>query len=224
MKNAAIDRRGIFFWLRERKPGLLRLSFEAVLFKRFWQLFRRLIRNPKGVLGMSTSAKLIFLCGKMAAGKSTLARDLAQRENAVLLVQDELLDHLFPGEITDIPGFIKYSSRLRNALRPHVCALLSKGISVVLDFPANTKAQRTWFRELFERANAEHELHFVDASDALCKRQLKERSKDVSAGTPWTTEAEFEAITVYFQPPSEDERFHVVRHEPDGLNTTSPVQ
>jgi hypothetical protein len=39
MKNAAIDRRGIFFWLRERKPGLLRLSFEAVLFKRFCQLF-----------------------------------------------------------------------------------------------------------------------------------------------------------------------------------------
>jgi hypothetical protein len=71
----------------------------------------------------------------MAAGKSTLARDLAQRENAVLLVQDEFLDRPFPGEITDIPGFVKYSSRLKNALGPHVCALLSKGISVVLDFP-----------------------------------------------------------------------------------------
>ena len=164
-----------------------------------------------GVLGMIVSAKLIFLCGKMAAGKSTLARDLAQRENAVLLVQDEFLDHLFPGEITDVSGFIKHSSRLRNALGPHICALLSKGISVVLDFPANTKAQRAWFRELFERANAEHELHFVDASDALCKRQLKERSKNLPAGTPWTTDAEFEAITVYFQPPSEDEKFHVVR-------------
>ena len=148
---------------------------------------------------MSISAKLIFLCGKMAAGKSTLARDLAQRENAVLLVQDELLDHLFPGEITDIPGFVK-------------CALLSKGISV-LDFPGNTKAQRAWFRELFERANAEHELHFVDASDALCKSQLKERSKGLPAGTPWTTDAEFEAITGYFQPPAQDERFNVVRHE-----------
>ena len=63
-----------------------------------------------------TSAKLIFLCGKMAAGKSTLARELARRENAILLVQDEFLDHLFPGEITDIPGFVKYSSRLKNAL------------------------------------------------------------------------------------------------------------
>jgi predicted kinase len=162
---------------------------------------------------MSISAKLIFLCGKMAAGKSTLARDLAQQENAVLLVQDELLDSLFPGEITDIPGFVKCSSRLKDALAPHICSLLSKGISVVLDFPGNTKAQRAWFRQLFESANAEHELHFVDASDALCKRQLKDRSKDLPPGSAWTTDAEFEAITVYFEPPSEDERFNVLRHE-----------
>jgi predicted kinase len=162
---------------------------------------------------MSTSGKLIFLCGKMAAGKSTLAKELAHRENAVLLVQDEFLDHLFPGEITDIPGFVKYSSRLKNAIGPHVGVLLSKGISVVLDFPANTKGQRVWFRELFESVNAQHELHFVDASDALCKHQLKERSKELPAGAPWTTDAEFEAITVYFQPPSDEEGFNVVRHE-----------
>jgi len=32
---------------------------------------------------------------------------------------------------------------------------LSKGVSVVLDFPGNTKVQRAWFRELIERANVE---------------------------------------------------------------------
>ena len=162
---------------------------------------------------MSVSGKLIFLCGKMAAGKSTLAKDLAQRENAILLVQDEFLNHLFPGEITDIAGYVRCSSRLNNAIGPLVCALLSKGVSVVLDFPGNTKAQRLWFREMFERANASHELHFVDASDALCKTQLRERSKELPAGAHWTTDAEFEAITVYFQPPSEEEEFNVVRHE-----------
>ncbi len=162
---------------------------------------------------MNTSAKLIFLCGKMAAGKSTLARDLAKRENAILLIEDEFLEALFPGEITDIPRFVKCSSRLRSALAPHVCALVSKGISVVLDFPGNTKGQRTWFRELIERADVEHELHFVDASDTLCKVRLAGRSKSLLAGAPWTTEAEFAAITAYFQPPSEDEHFNVVRHE-----------
>jgi predicted kinase len=162
---------------------------------------------------MTASAKLTFFCGKMAAGKSTLARELALRESTVLLVQDDFLDALFPGEITDIQRFVKCSSRLQNALTPHVCALLSKGISVVLDFPGNTKAQRAWFRGLIERAHVEHELHFIDASDALCKSQLRDRSKALPAGTPWTTDADYEAISRYFQPPSEDENFNVVRHE-----------
>jgi predicted kinase len=161
------------------------------------------------------SAKLIFFCGKMASGKSTLAKDLAGRGDTVLLVQDELLDALFPGEITDIAGYLKYSTRLKSALTPHVCELLSRGLSVVLDFPANTLAQRAWFREIFERAKVAHALHFIVASDALCKRQLRDRTRDLPPGTPWTTDAEFDAITRYFQPPSEDERFNVIRHERD---------
>lgn len=162
---------------------------------------------------MNAGAKLVFLCGKMAAGKSTLARQLAERERAILLVQDDFLDSLYPGEITDIPDFVRCSSRLRNALEPHVGALLTTGVSGVLDFPGNTKAQRAWFRGIFERAKVGHELHFVDASDAVCRRQLKDRSRDLPSGSPWTTDAEFEAVTVYFQPPAEDEGFNVIRHE-----------
>jgi predicted kinase len=162
---------------------------------------------------MKPQATLMFLCGKMAAGKSTLARELAERRDAILFVQDELLEQLFPGEITDVAEFFDRSSRLRNAITPHICAVLSKGISVVLDFPGNTRAQRAWFRDIFERARVEHELHFIDASDATCKRQLKDRSRHLPPGTPWTSDAEFEAITVYFQPPSDEEEFNVVRHE-----------
>lgn len=72
---------------------------------------------------MKTSVKLMFMCGKMAAGKSTLARDLAERHNAVLVVQDEWLGTLFPREIVDIPTFLDRSARLRNALAPHICVL-----------------------------------------------------------------------------------------------------
>jgi hypothetical protein len=56
-------------------------------------------------------------------------------------------------------------------------------------------------------------LHFIDAPDDLCKRQLKNRSKDLPPGTSWTTDGEFEAITAYFEPPSNDEGFNVIRHE-----------
>jgi predicted kinase len=164
---------------------------------------------------MPPQPKLIFFCGKMAAGKSTLARELAARENAVLFVQDALLEALFPEQIATIPDFVKYSSRLKVAVAPLITSLLEKGVSVVLDFPGNTKTQRAWFRGLFDSANAAHELHFIDAADDLCKRQLKERSKHLPPATAWTTDAEFDAITAYFDPPSGDEDFNVIRHSRD---------
>ncbi len=162
---------------------------------------------------MQQQGKLFFFCGKMAAGKSTLAREIAQREDAILLVQDDFLSKLFPGEIVDIPDFIKYSSRLKDALMPHICSLLSKGIPVVLDFPGNTRKQRAWFRELFESVKADHELHYVDVTDDLCKSQLRERSKELPEGSAFTSDAEFEAITKYFEAPTEDENFNLILHQ-----------
>lgn len=161
---------------------------------------------------MTHQAKLLFMCGKMAAGKSTLAVELAGRERAVLFVQDEWLDALYPGEIVDIATFIDRSARLRRALQPTLQSLLARGISVALDFPGNTRNQRAWFRTLIDATGAAHELHFIDASDALCKAQLAQRSRSLPPGTAWTSEAEFDAITRYFQPPQDDEGFHVIHH------------
>jgi hypothetical protein len=56
-------------------------------------------------------------------------------------------------------------------------------------------------------------LHYIDVHDDLCKRQLRERSKDLAEGTAFTRDAEFEAITKYFQAPNKDEGFNVIRHQ-----------
>ena len=58
-------------------------------------------------LTMGGQGKLIVFCGKMAAGKSTLSKALAEQEQAVLLVQDEWLAQLFPGEILDVLDYIE---------------------------------------------------------------------------------------------------------------------
>jgi predicted kinase len=155
---------------------------------------------------------LFFFCGKMAAGKSTLAKRLAERENAVLLIQDELLDTLFPGLIVNVASYLEYSGRINRMVAPHVESLLAKGVSVVLDFPANTRNQRAWFRGMIDRAGVDHELHFVDTPDAVCKAQLKARSAHLPPGTKWTTEEDFELISSHFLPPAPDERFNVVVH------------
>ena len=157
-------------------------------------------------------AKLIFFCGKMASGKSTLARQLAEREHAVLLSQDALLDTLFPNLIVNVASYLEYSGRINKAMAPIVVDILSRDVAVVLDFPANTRGQRTWFREIVDRAGVGHELHYLDTPDDICKAQLKARSAHLPAGTKWTTEEDFELIASHFRAPEEDERFHVVRH------------
>lgn len=159
-----------------------------------------------------TRGRLYFFCGKMASGKSTLAKRLAEREQAVLLSQDELLDTLFPGLIVNVASYLEYAGRINKMLAPHVASLLSKGLSVVLDCPANTRYQRAWFRGIIDAAGVEHELHFVDTPDATCKAQLKARSAHLPEGTKWTTDEDFELIASHFRAPEDDEQFHVIGH------------
>lgn len=161
---------------------------------------------------MDNKTTLHFLCGKMASGKSTLAKILAEKHNAILIVEDEWLSELYPDEITNIPEYLQYSSRLQNLLSNHIKSLLSSGVSVVLDFPANTENQRNWFRSIFEQSNTLHVLHFVDKNDVKCKQQLKMRSKNMPEGSAFTTEAEFDAINKYFQAPLEAEGFNIIRY------------
>jgi predicted kinase len=162
---------------------------------------------------MSEKTSLHFFCGKMAAGKSTLARKLAEKNNAILLVEDEWLLQLFPDEIATIADYVKYAARLKTIMQSHLTSLLSLGISVVMDFPANTLNQRQWFRGLYETADVAHILHFLDVSDEVCKQQLRERSRGKTKGSAFTTDSEFEAITKYFQTPSNNEGFNMLVHK-----------
>lgn len=156
--------------------------------------------------------KLYFFAGKMAAGKSTLAKRIAEKENAILLIQDELSDTLFPGLIVNVASYLEYSGRINRMIAPQVAAILSKGVSVVLDFPANTRNQRAWFRAILDSAGVDHELHFLNTPDAICKAQLKARSAHLPPGTKWTTEEDFELIASHFVAPAADEGFTVIVH------------
>lgn len=156
---------------------------------------------------------LYFMCGRMASGKSTLAASLALEHDALLLSEDELLKRLFPNEIADLDSYVRCSTRLKSALEAHVCDLLARDLSVVLDFPANTLNQRAWFRKLIDTSGAPHQLHFVDATDETCKRQLRVRSSSGNADLAMQDETTFDLLSAYFVAPEPDEGFVVVRHE-----------
>ena len=148
-----------------------------------------------------------LFAGKMAAGKSTLSKEIANERNTILISEDEWLEQLFEDEIKTFEDYIVYSSRLKPLIKEHVLSLLDEGISVVLDFPANTKKQRSWFLEIIDLGYP-HQLHYVEASDELCLKQLAMRSEGLE-DSAFTTEAMFHEVTRYFEPPSNDEKFDI---------------
>lgn len=163
------------------------------------------------VSASSARPVLHLLCGNIAAGKSTLAHQLARQMGAVIISEDAWLAHLFAEEMQDVADYVRCAGKLRNAMTPHLISLLRCGVSVVLDFPANTLSQRQWMKAVIETAQADHQLHVLEVPDEVCKARLHARnaagSHDFAA-----TDAQFALIASYFVAPQADEGFNIVRH------------
>lgn len=154
---------------------------------------------------------LYLLCGKIAAGKSTLARRLAARPATLLISEDHWTSNLFSGDLETIDDYTRLSARLRAAMGPHIVDILQQRLSVVLDFPANTVEYRNWMRSLITHAKVAHELHLLDVPDMICKQRLPERN--AGGKHPFqVSEAEYDLFTSYFVPPGPSEGFTVVVH------------
>lgn len=161
-----------------------------------------------------TQTTLYLVCGKIAAGKSTMAQKLAAANDCVLLSEDRWLSGLYPQEITTLKDYVRCASRLRELIAPHTRTLLQAGLSVVMDFPANTLDNRVWMRGLLEGTAAANELHFLDLSDEVCKARLKQRNED--GEHPFqTSEEEFDLFTSYFVAPTAAEGFTIITHRVD---------
>lgn len=159
----------------------------------------------------SDIATLFLLCGKPAAGKSTLAKELAQENKAVLISEDIWLSALFSDALFDLPDYVRCSRKLRAIMAPHVTDMLNNGVSVVLDFPANTVKSRNWIRGILDSTGARHVLHLLDPPDAECIARLHKRNEN--SDHPFSvTERQFHRIAAHFQPPTPEEGFEVIRH------------
>lgn len=154
---------------------------------------------------------LYLLCGKIAAGKSTLARQLASHPATLLIAMDDWMSALYPTENRTIDDLALLSARLRTVMGPHVVEILRQGVSVVMDFPANTVKWRAWLRSLADEAGVAHELHVLDVSDDVCKARLRQRN--ASGEHPYQVdETTYDQFMSYFTLPSVDEGFSVVVH------------
>jgi predicted kinase len=153
---------------------------------------------------------LHFISGRLASGKTTLARRIAEQENGVFICEDVWLSRLSDG-ISSFDDYLKWSRRCRSVIGPLVVEMLRAGINVVFDFAGNTPAERNWVRSIFEAAEANHILHYLDVSETECLTRLKTRNEAKPEGLYFatTSEEEFWAINRWFQPPTPEEGFRL---------------
>ena len=152
---------------------------------------------------------LVLICGKMGAGKSTKAKEVSKESNTILLSEDEWLGKLYPGQISGLEDYIKYSRLIKPVVKSLVQDLLLSGVRVVMDFPANTVSQRVWLKSIASEISAEHKLLYLSASDSLCLDRIAKRRIEQPERQATDTEEMFRQVTKYFVEPCENEQLNV---------------
>jgi len=147
--------------------------------------------------GNRLQPRLVLLCGLPAAGKTTLARQLADAYGAVRLNPDEWESAL------DVDPFDEgFQARLEAEFWELTQRLLVLGTSVVLEWGFWARSERDEKREAARTLGVAVELRFLDAPyEELVKRVVTRHA----AGGIAITEGHMERYRDGFQPPTKEE-------------------
>lgn len=159
---------------------------------------------------MKQHGKLFFFCGKMGAGKSTKSKAIEAENNAVRISEDEWLSAHYPDQIKTFDDYLKLSRIIKPFIKQHVQNILCSGTNVVMDFPANTVGQRSWFTLLCSAIGCKHEVIYLDLSDEECLSQIAKRCIEQPERALFDTEAVFTQVTKFFEPPTAEENLNIV--------------
>ena len=125
-------------------------------------------------------AKVHCVVGKICVGKTRYARELAQRERAVILSCDELDGEIFHhalGEAHD-----RVMADVHRYLHRKAVEIAKAGANVVLDWGFWRAAERAHVREMYRAAGVPCVWHEVRVSDADWAANIAERNARVQAG------------------------------------------
>lgn len=123
-------------------------------------------------------AKVYLICGKIGCGKSTYAKKLMKKHNAVLLSIDEIMLAIFDQDAGENHDF--YRKRLLEYLYHKSLELVASGISVILDFGFWTYQERANTRKFFQSKNIPVEFHYLNISHDEWEKRLAKRNAEVS--------------------------------------------
>jgi len=125
-------------------------------------------------------AKVFLICGRICSGKSHYAARLREAENAVILSCDELTFALFDGQLGDAHDAM--SARMERYLKDKSVEIARAGTNVILDWGFWTAQGRRDVRAFYAEKQVPCEMHYIDVSPEVWKKQIERRNEAVRHG------------------------------------------
>jgi predicted kinase len=122
-----------------------------------------------------TAKNLIVICGLQGTGKTTVARRIIEKMQAVLLRTDVIRKELKNFQYTEEAKQLVYEEMFSRAK-----TLLQEGKNVVLDATFIRQKNRDQAQQLASEVNADFQIILVVSSDEAVKQRIKERVGDES--------------------------------------------
>lgn len=151
-------------------------------------------------------ASVIIMCGRICSGKSTHARALAARGNAVILSVDEIMLALFGADVGAMHD--TYVERLEAYLYEKSVEIVRGGVDVILDIGLWTRRERDEARAYYARRGIPMRIHAIAIGEDEWRRRIQRRNADIARGEVSAYPVDdglarkFAAI---FEPPGADE-------------------
>ncbi len=123
-------------------------------------------------------SKVYLICGKICSGKTTYAKKLCKRNNAILLSVDEIMLSLFD-QCCGRELHQEYERRIKNYLFDKSLEIIEKGFDVVLDWGFWTKEERNFTKNFYNSRNIDCKLHYIEVSDETWEYQLNKRNNEI---------------------------------------------
>jgi predicted kinase len=149
-------------------------------------------------------ATVYFLCGMAASGKTTFAKELAARKNAVRLTLDERMIAKCDFSIFDEQyGLLAGTEKLK--MWDEAKEILSQGRDVVLDWSLWSRDSRAEWTQKAIATGHDYKLIFLNVPFETLRQRLSRRNLAAPALTHIIPLEELERFWGIFEPPSDQE-------------------
>lgn len=125
-------------------------------------------------------SKVMAICGKICSGKSYYAKQIKEKENAVILSKDEATYELIDNKQGEF--YKVFAERVNKYLMKKAVEIVKAGCNIILDWGFWTKAERQETTKYFNQFGIDVEWHYIDIEQTRWEQLIEERNIKIQSG------------------------------------------